>query len=356
MSTASPKPLLTSLPAPRFPDPGDAPTLRWGILAPGWIAGLFADTVLANTSQRIVAVGSRSSERADAFAQTYGVERSYDSYAQLVDDPEVDVVYVASPHSEHRDQALLAIAAGKHVLVEKAFTRNAAEAREVVEAARAAGVFVMEAMWTRHLPHMDVIRQLLEDGALGDVRRVLADTGMFPDVDASHRLLNPALAGGSLLDIGIYPLAFASFVARTAGLGERPTAVQATGILAPTGVDAQVAWQLGYGESAHAQLFSTLLAPVVGNAAVVGSRAWLELGPDFSMPGSVTLHAGEQHMTWDGNRIRGHAGLCFQAAALARYVAEGRTESPLQPLDETVAILETADEIRRQVGATFPGE
>jgi predicted dehydrogenase len=356
MSTASAHPFPTTLPEPRFPDPREAPTLRWGILAPGWIAGLFADTVLANTGQRIVAVASRSSERAAAFATTYGVEKAYDSYAQLVEDPDVDVVYVASPHSEHRDQALLAIAAGKHVLVEKAFTRNATEAREVVAAARAAGVFVMEAMWTRHLPHMDVIRQLLEDGVLGDVRRVLADTGMFPDVDASHRLLNPALAGGSLLDIGIYPLAFASFVARTAGLGERPTTVQATGILTPTGVDAQVSWQLGYADRAQAQLFSTLLAPVVGNAAIVGSAAWLELGPDFSMPGPVTFAAGEQRMTWDGNRIHGHAGLCFQAAALARYAAEGRTESPLQPLEETVAILETADEIRRQVGVTFPGE
>jgi predicted dehydrogenase len=354
--------LPAALPAPRFPDPADAPPLRWGILAPGWIAGMWAETVLANTNQRIVAAGSRSAERAARFAAQHGIERSYGSYAQLVEDPEVDVVYVASPHSEHREQALLAIAAGKHVLVEKAFTRNAAEAAEVVAAARAAGVFVMEAMWTRYLPHTDVVRQLLDDRALGDVHLVTGDFGVLADPDPTHRLLNPELAGGVLLDLGIYPLAWAQLVAGHAGgagataLAVEPASIQATGVLAPTGVDAQALVQLGWASGVQAQVFTTMLGATAQTGTVTGSRARLELGGEFFTPTSVTMVAGDERVTWDDNRITGHAGLCFQAAALARYVAEGRTESPLQPLDETVAVLRTADEVRRQLGVVFPGE
>lgn len=354
--------LPSALPAPRFPDPADAPSLRWGVLAPGWIAGMWAETVLANTGQRIVAVGSRSAERAAAFAATHGIARSYGSYAELVEDPDVDVVYVASPHSEHREQALLAIAAGKHVLVEKAFTRNATEAAEVVAAARAAGVFAMEAMWTRYLPHTDVVRQLLDDGALGDVHHVTGDFASRSDPAPTHRLLNPALAGGVLLDLGIYPLAWASFVAGhalgagTTALATEPVSVQATGVLAPTGVDAQTLMQLAWANGVQAQLFTTMLGDAARTGTVTGSRARLQLGDDFFTPTSVTLVADGGRVTWDENRIQGHAGLCFQAAALARFVTEGRTESPLQPLDETVAVLRTADEVRRQIGVVYPGE
>ncbi|MBO3085142.1 Gfo/Idh/MocA family protein [Cellulomonas fengjieae] len=340
------------LPEPRVADPREAPPLRWGVLAPGFIAGRWAHAVRTHTSQRVVAAGSRSLPRAQEFADAHGIDRAYGSYQQLVEDPDVDVVYVASPHSHHRDQALLAIEAGKHVLVEKAFTRNAAEARELVDAARAAGVLLMEAMWTRYLPHTDVIRRLLADGALGDVHRVAADYGVRTAPDPSHRLLDPALAGGVLLDLGVYPLAFASFAASAA----RPTSVQATGVLASTGVDAQVSAMVGYGPDLQTSVFTSLLAATPHTAQIAGSAARVEVGEQFYLPTTVTLVRDGQRATWDDNRIHGHDGLCFQAAALARYVAEGRTESPWQPLDETVAILETADEIRRQLGVVYPGE
>ena len=356
MSTPPAGVLPVALPAPRHADPRDAPVLRWGILAPGWIASMFTGALLAHTGQQVVAVGSRDLARATAFAERFAIPRAHGSYEDLVADPAVDVVYVASPHSEHRAQALLAIAAGKHVLVEKAFTRNAAEAREVVAAARAAGVLVMEAMWTRYLPHTDVLRQLLDDGALGEVRLVTADFGTRAEPDPTHRLLDPALAGGALLDLGIYPLAFASFVAAHAGLGRQPVNVQVAGSRASTGVDEQAAIQLGYAGGAQAQLFTTLLAPTARTAHVLGTDARLEVGADFFLPTSVRLVVDDQHVEWSDNRIRGHDGLCFQAAALARYVAAGLTESPLQPLAETVAILETADEVRRQLGVAFPGE
>jgi predicted dehydrogenase len=223
-----------TLPAPRTPDPMEAPPVRWGILGPGNIAHAFATALREGTRQEVVAVGSRSAQRARDFADEFGVPTAYGTYAELVADPDVDVVYVASPHSEHRDHALLALEAGKAVLVEKAFTRNAAEAREVLDAATERGLFAMEAMWSRFLPHMDVVRQAVESGLLGDVLTVMADHGQLLHPDGPERLSSPHLAGGSLLDLGVYPLSFTSMV-----LGPFAS-VTAVGHLTDQGVDAQL--------------------------------------------------------------------------------------------------------------------
>jgi predicted dehydrogenase len=339
------------LPSPRIPDPSDAPVMRWGILAPGLIAGLFAEGLRKHTRQRITAVGSRTLSRAESFATQYEVAKAYGNYAELVADPEVDVVYVASPHSEHREHALMAISAGKHVLVEKAFTRNAAEAGEVIAAAKAAGVLVLEAMWTRFLPHIDVVRQLLNDGALGDVTTVLADHGQWFANDAGSRLFNPALAGGALLDLGIYPVSFASFALGT------PASIVATGKLAFTGVDGQVSAILSAADGAQALVNTTLFAKTPTTATIVGTEARIEIAGDFYAPSRVSLISRHgRRAEWDANVIRGHEGLCFQASALARLVAEGATESPLMPLSETLSILQTTDEIRRQLGVRYPKE
>lgn len=344
-----------TLPESRIPDPADAPPLRWGVLAPGFIAGKWVEAVRTHTGQQVVAAGSRSLDRAQGFAGAHGIERAHGSYEALVDDPAVDAVYVASPHSHHHDQALLALRAGKHVLVEKAFTRNAAEARALVAAARDADVLLMEAMWTRYLPHTDVIRQLLDDGVLGDVHRIVGDYGVRSGADATHRLLDPALAGGVLLDLGIYPLSFASFVARHAGLGTTPRSIQAAGSLTSTGVDAQVSMQIAYGD-AEAQLFTSMLTASGHTTHVLGSAGRIDVDDRCYVPAGVTLTVGDRSGTWDANRVTGYGGLCFQAAALATAVAEGRRDSPLLPLDETVSILATADEVRRQVGVVYPGE
>lgn len=339
------------LPAPRTPDPADAPVLRWGILAPGLIATRFADGLRKHTSQRIAAVGSRSMSRAESFAAQFGSEKAYGSYVDLVTDHEVDIVYVASPHSEHHEHALLAISAGKHVLVEKAFTRNAAEAREVIAAARAAGVLVLEAMWTRFLPHIDIVRQLLDDGALGDVTTVLADHGQWFARDAGSRLFDPALAGGALLDLGIYPVSFASFALGT------PASIVATGKLAFTGVDGQVSAILTASDGAQALVNTTLFAQTPTAATIVGTEARVEIAGDFYAPSRVSLISQDgQRLDWDANMIRGHEALCFQAAAAARLVTEGATESPLMPVAETLSILQTTDEIRRQLAVHYPGE
>ncbi len=340
----------SSFPITRIPDPMDAPPLRWGVLAPGRIAGSFIDAMARHTRQRLVAVGSRSLERAQAFATAHGAERAYSSYEELVADPDVDAVYVASPHSEHRAQALLAISAGKPVLVEKSFTRNAAEAQEVADAARSAGVLAMEAMWTRFLPQSDVIRQLLADGILGEVITVLADHGQSFDPDPAGRLFNPGLAGGALLDLGIYPVSFASFV-----LGN-PDSVLSTGSLTATGVDAQASMVLTTGP-AQAVLNTTLLAKTPTTASISGSAARLEISGPFYGPGVLTLTGNDdQHLIRDQDAITGHNGLCYEAAHFATLIGDRATESPLLPLAETVSVLRTIDTVRQQLGVRYPGE
>nr|WP_113719827.1 Gfo/Idh/MocA family oxidoreductase [Arthrobacter dokdonellae] len=334
-----------SLPEPRTPDPRSAPPLRWGIIGGGLIAGLFVAAARTHTRQRVVSIGSRDHARASAFALAHGIDQAHGSYQALVDDDNLDIVYVASPHSEHRDHALLAIAAGKHVLVEKAFTQNADQAREVFAAADAAGVTVMEAMWSRFLPHYDVIKQILEDGILGQPVLTLADHGQYFDFDPASRLFNRSLAGGALLDLGIYPISLASFVHGT------PVAVHAAGKGTSTGVDGQVSATLVNACGGHASISTTLFAKSPTTATISGTEARIEVPGDFYTPQPIAVIGRDgQRRVWDANRIHGHQGLAFEIAAFADMVAEGRRDSPLMPRSETITILQTIDEIRRQLG------
>ncbi|HQA32118.1 MAG TPA: Gfo/Idh/MocA family oxidoreductase [Propioniciclava tarda] len=342
--------LPSVLPSSRVPDPRDAPPLRWGILATGGIARAFAEALRLHTRQVVLACGSRTQDAADRFAAAVGAERAYGSYEALVADPDVDAIYVASPHSHHAEHALLAIAAGKPVLVEKSFTRTAAEAHAVVDAARAAGVLAMEAMWTRFQPGADIIRQLLAGGVLGELETVLADHGQAFAFDPTHRLYAPELAGGALLDLGIYPLSFAFFA-----LG-RPGRVTTVGSLAPTGVDRQLSLILdGFAAAPNAQalLNTTLAAKTPTTASISGSEARVELPGPFYIPQPVTLIGRDGvQLTSAQPTIPAHQGLCYQAAHFATLAKEGRLESPLLPLDETLAIMETMDLIRTQLHAS----
>ena len=338
----------SSLPAPRIPDPANAPTLRWGILAPGGIAGNFAEAALRLAHQQVVAVGGRSRDRAQAFAQKFGIERAYGSPQELVDDPNVQAVYVASPHNAHHEQARLALDAGKHVLVEKAFTQNATQARDLITAA--GDLTLMEAMWTRFLPGMDVVRQLLADGVLGEVATVIADHGQYFDVDPDHRLFAPGLAGGALLDLGVYPISFASFAL---GAPDRVTAVADPTV---TGVDGQVSAVLRT-QTAHALVNATLGAKTPTTATISGSAARIEIPGVFYSPSPVALisRTGDR-LSYDGGPIPGHAGFAYEIAHFASLVTSGQPESPLLPRAETLSIMDTMDEIRRQIGLVYPDE
>lgn len=336
-----------TLPTPRTPNPQDAPTLKWGILAPGGIATGFCSALRQHTSQQIAAVGSRSDERAAEFASRFDIERSYGSYEQLVADENIDVVYVASPHSHHLEQGLLAIEAGKHVLIEKSFTRTAEEARTLVQAAREANVTLMEAMWTRFLPHVDVIRQLLADGALGELETVTADHGQHFTVDPTHRLYDPALAGGAMLDLGVYPFSFAVFA-----LGV-PNRVTAVGTRASTGVDRQVSAVLdGFTTHPHANALvnTTLSARTPITATISGSAGSITVPGAFYAPQQITFTplGGEPELSAEPS-IKGHFGLAYEAAHFARLVADGERESPLLPLDESIAIMQVMNDAVAQI-------
>src|SRR5919107_952090 len=326
-------------PQPYLPDTGE-PSLRWGIVGPGWIAGEFAKAVRKHTAQRIVAVSSRSIERASSFAAAHGIELALGSTGQLVTRPDVDVVYVATPQSEHLATGLAAIAAGKHVLIEKPITVSSAEARTLADQARAAGVLVMEAMWTRYLPQTSVIRQLLADGVLGDIRAVLADHGQAIEADPQHRLYRPELGGGALLDLGIYPVQLSSMV-----LGA-PTRVVAVGGMTETGVDAYSTLVLPPPRGAQSTLYSTILARPPMTAVIAGSEATISVDRAFFTPTSFTVYGSRDFsapgLTWsDPTGLELFDGLSWEATALARFAGEGRTESPVHTLDETVSILAT---------------
>ena len=340
------------LPAPRTPDPMAAPPLRWGILAPGWIAGQFAAALRRGTRQRIAAVGSRNLDRARAFADEHGAPTAYGSYDALVHDPRVDIVYVASPHSEHHRQARLALEAGKPVLVEKAFTRNAAEARDLIDLARANGLFVLEGMWSRFLPHYDVIHQAVHDGLIGEVTTVFADHGQHLYPDGPDRLASPDLAGGALLDLAVYPISFADFV-----LGAFTT-VTATGSLTDRGVDRQESVTVANAAGALGVLHASMLAASPCSATICGTDGRLEIAGTFYLPSSVTLRDRDGQLVdrYDPTGDTAHQGLRYEAAEAARCLTAGAAESPLHPPATTLRIMHAMDEVRRQLGVHFPGE
>ncbi|MEV5042084.1 Gfo/Idh/MocA family protein [Microbacterium sp. LMI1x-1-1.1] len=333
------------LPAPRLIDPAAVPALRWGVIGTG-IADQFVHAIHTHTTQRAVAVTARDTTKTHAFAERHGIARTHDSVDELVADPDVDVVYVATPHPLHREQALAAIAAGKHVLIEKPIAMTAADAREILDAGRAAGVLVAEAMWTRYLPQADVIRQLLEAGTLGEIDLVRADFGSLVPFDPASRMFAPALGGGAMLDLGVYIVAFASSI-----IGP-PTTIRAVGTLAPTGVDDSATIALKTDAGAQAALTTTFGAVTPIEASVFGSRGRLDVLSPFYGPTGLRLSVDGQVEEWrDDTLPQVHDGLGYQATAVASFVGAGRIESPLHPHDEVVSVLATIDEVRRQIVA-----
>ena len=325
-------------------------TVRWGILGAGGIAATVGDDIAAVEGNVLAAVGARDGDRAAAFAREHGVQRSYGSYAELVADPEVDVVYVATTHGQHHEHAMLALQAGKPVLVEKAFTLNAATAREVVAAARARQLFCMEAMWMRFHPLVRRAAELAHGGRIGEVIGVRSDLSRRFAYDPAHRLFDLAAGGGALLDLGVYTATGTWLM-----LG-RPDTVAATGSLAPTGSDLTVAQQWGYADGRVAQIYNSAAGNSPFAMLVTGTDGWLALESAIHHPQRLVVHTGdgaEETTTVDPPPGNGYQA---QAAEVARCLRAGEIESPVVPLDETVAILETLDEARRQLGVRYPGE
>ena len=324
--------------------------LRWGILATGGIAGAFASD-LRTAGRELVAVGSRSQESADAFATRFGIPRAHASYEALVADPEVDIIYVSTPHPMHHDNARLALEAGKHVLVEKAFTLNRAEAEDLQRLGAERGLLVMEAMWTRYLPHMIRIREIIAAGALGEIRAVSADHTQLLPSDPAHRLNALELGGGALLDLGIYPVSFVHDI-----LGA-PTSVKAVGRLIETGADAEVATVMTHDGGALSTTLSSSRGAGPNAASIVGTAARIEIDRVWYTPTTfrVILPDGTVAEEFASDEVAGR-GMEYQALAAERYVADGTLDSDLLPVAESVAIMGTLDEIRAQIGVRYPSE
>lgn len=314
-----------------MPDP-----VRWGIVGTGGIAAAFARDLELTDSGVIVAVGSRGAESAERFGEAHGILNRHASYEAVVADPGVDVVYIATPHPWHHSNTMLALEAGKPVLVEKPFTMNAGEARELVAAARERGLFLMEAMWTRFLPHVVEIRRLLAEGALGPIVSLTADHGQWFPKDPAHRLFAPELGGGALLDLGVYPVSFASMV-----LGAPKHIVS---VIEPafTGVDGQTSMIFSYSGGAQALLTCTSFARSPTRASIVGTEARIEVDTDFYAPTSFTLTTRQGERTRFEQPHEGR-GLRHQADEVARCLGAGLLESPFMTLDETVSVMETMD-------------
>jgi predicted dehydrogenase len=331
------------------PDLMAAPPVRWGVLGAGNIAASFSDGVRDRTAGRVTAVGSRSVAKAEEFAAAHAPgARAHGSYEALVADDDVDVVYVATPHSHHLEHALLAIAAGKHVLVEKPITRSVAESRLLLDAARDAGVFCMEAVWTRFLPHVAALRAAIARGEIGEVRTVVADFDVFFPYDPTHRLFAPELAGGALLDLGIYPITLAHDL-----LGAPDTLVT-HGTLAATGVDDHVGMILGYDGGAQALLHTSSTASGGAGARIIGTQGRIEIPSGFFTPTSFEVVRADG-TSWSFTSPEGE-GKAYEAAEVARCVAAGLTESPRMPWSDTLEVMGILDQARAQLGVVYPGE
>ncbi|HEX8508470.1 MAG TPA: Gfo/Idh/MocA family oxidoreductase [Propionibacteriaceae bacterium] len=317
--------------------------IRWGIVGPGRIAGKVMGDFEHVPGARPVAVASRSRERAEAFAAEHQLERSYGSYAELIDDDEVDVLYIATPHPQHQAVAVKALEAGRAVLVEKTFTATVPGAEVIIDTARAAGVFAMEAMWTRFQPAIVAVRDLIADGAIGEVRQVQADLGVNQPFDPEDRLFDPLLGGGAMLDLGVYVVSFAQHF-----LGN-PSRVTATGSLTPTEVDAEAGLLLSYDDGRVATLLVSIRHATPGAARIHGTEGWIDIRPRFHHPHTFVLtRTGKEPE--EINRPQTGAGYAHELIEVTECLQSGRTESAVMPLADTLAVQRILNEACEQLG------
>lgn len=322
--------------------------LRWGIMAPGEISEEFlSDARLAEIS--IEAVGSRSLDRAKAYSTKHGIDRYYGSYQELADDPQIDVIYISSPHSAHFENASMALRGSKHVLLEKPFTLNANQAKSLVDLARSEGKFLMEAMWTRFLPNHREIFSKIKEGFIGEPLYLLADHNQYLPEDIVPRLHNPALGGGALIDLGVYPISLAH------RLFGKPTRISASAVLFNGSIDESVATIFEYSQGRQALTHSSLRVSGPMRAYILGSEGRIELDRSFYTHSNFTIFDQKDQVRYryEGN-IEGR-GMQYQALEVERCIHAGLLESPIMTLNETVEIMEVMDEVRAQTGIEYPG-
>lgn len=328
---------------------GSVSGIRWGILATGGIATLFTRDLLAH-GHHVVAVGSRSAESARTFAEAHGIARHHGSYEALAADPLVDVVYVATPPSEHEAHALLALAQGKHVLIEKPFTLNEAQAQGVVDEAERRGLVVMEAMWTRFLPHMIWVRERIARGDIGAVTAVHAEHAQRLDVPDTHRLRSPALGGGALLDLGVYPISLLHDI-----VGE-PLHIDSRANMTSTGVDATVATVTSHSGGALGTSLSSMVFRGRNTASIIGSEGRIDIAATWYAPTSVELvDKGGQITDRFAAPVTGR-GMHYQALEVEGLIGGANPATMLMPQSQSIAVMRSMDRIRSTIGLRYPAE
>lgn len=334
-----------SLPKPNIIDPASVSALRWGIMGAAGIANSFVEGVQKHTKQQVIAVASRTPGKAQDFAKKFGIE-AHDNYEDLLSRADIDVIYVPTLPTQHKDHALMAIAAGKHVLIEKPIALDPSEAKEIFAAAKAKGVLAMEAMWTRYLPQYDIIRQLIANNTLGEID--LVNVSMCQANLGIERLWKKG-HGDPFFDMGIYPVSFVqSFLGK-------PKSITAQAVLHSNGIEEEVSVQLHYESGARAYILLSAKGGVHGPAQVGGTKAKITVGPEFFIPGSIGISDIEFNSPityWhDETGVVAHEGLSYQATAFASFVDQGLLESPYESHAESIENLETCAEVIRLIGA-----
>lgn len=320
----------------------------WGFIGAGAIANRFMAGLMQVPDAYLAAVSSRTYEKARTFAGKYNA-KVYKSTEELIADEDVDIVYVATPHTVHRENTLMVIEIGKPVLCEKPMAPNAKMVTEMVQAARKKRVYLMEAMWTRFFPAMQKVREWLDEGRIGKVQFVTADFGYYEEEDSSKIIFDPNTAGGSLLDVGIYPIAFAFMV-----FGKKPNRITGLADMASTGVDAAMGCTLGFEGGGLALLYSAMNAETPQVAEIIGQKGRIVI-PQFWSPREAYLYIGGELIESFKGDHEGE-GYQFEIAAVQEDIRNGRLENELMPLHESIAIAEVMDELRRQWGLVYPFE
>ncbi|MCS6869851.1 MAG: Gfo/Idh/MocA family oxidoreductase [Anaerolineae bacterium] len=323
--------------------------IRWGILSTGRVARAFAAALKMVPDAKLLAVGSRHRVTADEFAINYDVPRAYSSYEALAADPDIDVIYIGTPHPMHAENTLMCLRAGKHVLCEKPFAMNAAQAKAMIDLAREKRLFLMEAMWTRFIPAVAHAKRLIDQGVIGKVWMMSGTFGFRAPFNPKGRLFAPELGGGSLLDVGVYVLSFASWLFGV------PRSIRSAARLCSTGVDEHAVMQLVYQGGELAALASAISVRMPIEVLLAGTEGYLTLHEPFYKTNRFTITPVEGEpqtytVPYEGN------GYQFQAMEVVRCLQTGLLESPTMPLDETLQIMQTMDAIRAQWGLKYPNE
>jgi predicted dehydrogenase len=323
--------------------------VRWGILAPGRISGAFAAAIHQAEGAELAAVGSRGLDRARAFAEKYGIFRAHGSYADLAADPEVDAIYIGTPHAFHERDTVLCLCHGKHVLCEKPFAINAAEGRRMVQAARENDRLLMEAMWTRFLPSLEHVQQVISAGLIGEPRTLTADFGIQPEFDPHCRLFDPWLGGGALLDLGVYAVSLSSW------LFGNPVDIKGTANLGPTGVDDDSAFVLRHAGGQMTNAFESFRVQTPREAVIQGTEGWIKLHEPWWGTSRLTIKTADGEPETLEFSLRG-GGYTHMAEAFMDLIRTGRRDSDVMPLAESLTIMETMDTLRGQWGQKYPME